>query len=287
MALIEIEKEVLNNLEKRITYYEKLDINKSKEIAQDITNNAINVNQASKTRLLEIQNIEDLVNKFINYSNEISSSSDDSLDSSQNTSNESQNVIELIETLFDVINNMASSIKGFSSTMEKLNQKNTAITTLVQDNDKISMQTNLLAINAAIEASKAKEFGRGFAIVASEVKKLASASKQSTVNIGNEITHITKMTQDITQKNIKVQEQVENSVNISKDAIEKLRYLIDISKKNSQNAIDISQNVSQQLNGSDTIKNKISNLIIDTQKAIKGSNNNINLGKDLLLKLDA
>ena len=287
MALIEIEKEVLNNLEKRITYYEKLDINKSKEIAQDITNNAINVNQASKTRLLEIQNIEDLVNKFINYSNEISSSSDDSLDSSQNTSNESQNVIELIETLFDVINNMASSIKGFSSTMEQLNQKNTAITTLVQDNDKISMQTNLLAINAAIEASKAKEFGRGFAIVASEVKKLASASKQSTVNIGNEITHITKMTQDITQKNIKVQEQVENSVNISKDAIEKLRYLIDISKKNSQNAIDISQNVSQQLNGSDTIKNKISNLIIDTQKAIKGSNNNINLGKDLLLKLDA
>ena len=89
------------------------------------------------------------------------------------------------------------------------------------------------------------------------------------------------------KKNIKVQEQVENPVNISKDAIEKLRYLIDISKKNSQNAIDISQNVSQQLNGSDTIKNKISNLIIDTQKAIKGSNNNINLGKDLLLKLNA
>ena len=76
-------------------------------------------------------------------------------------------------------------------------------------------------------------------------------------------------------------------MNISKDAIEKLLYLIDISKKNSQNDIDISQNVSQQLNGSDTIKNKISNLIIDTQKAINGSNNNINLGKDLLLKLDA
>ncbi len=286
MALIEIEENELLVLKEKIKYYENFNLSESKDIAKNITNTAINVNQASKTRLLEIQNIEDLVNNFINYSNEIFTSSSESLDSSKNTSSESQNIIKLIETLFEVINNMSASIKGFSSTMELLNDKNKAINELVLENDKISMQTNLLAINAAIEASKAKEFGRGFAIVASEVKKLASASKQSTVNIGSEVSTITQMTKDITHKNIQVQEQVENSVSISKDAIEKLRYLIDISTKNSQNAVSISQNVTQQLDGSDTIKNKISALVEDTKKAIEGSNKNINLGKTLLLNLD-
>lgn len=285
MSTTQIDIEELNLLRKKAELFDQINIDHSLEISQNITNNAINVNKASTTRLTEIQNIEQLVNNFINHSNEIQLMSSDSLESSQLTSNESSETIALIEELFKMVNDMSSAINEFSETISDLNEKNDAITELVQANNKISLQTNLLAINAAIEASKAKEYGRGFAIVASEVKKLAAASKQSTLNIGNEIDNISTMTNLVTQKNEAVQELVNTSVEISKEAINKLQKLIEVSNQNSTNSNNISCNVNEQLQNSDNIKGKISNLVEDTKKAINGSQTNIELGQNLISNL--
>jgi len=286
MSIVEIESQELQELKQKAELFDKLNLNESLNIAQDITNNAINVNSASKTRLSEVENIEQLVNIFINHSNEIQTMSDDSLNSAKLASQESTNIITLVQELFDLINNMSKAIDEFSYTIEELNEKNNSITDLVKENDKISMQTNLLAINAAIEASKAKEFGRGFAIVATEVKKLAASSKESTLNIGNEIDNIKQMTSSVTNKNEAVQVLVKNSVEISKDAILKLKNLIEVANQNSENSNTISCNVNQQLQSSDTIKNKIHNVVEDTRKAINGSQTNIQLGQVLISNLE-
>jgi len=282
----EIDSNELEILKQKATLFDKLNLSDSLNIAQNITNNAINVNSASKTRLTEIENIEELVNNFINHSNEIQTMSNNSLSSAKLASNESTNIIELVQKLFDLINSMSDAIDEFSKTITELNEKNSSITELVQVNDKISMQTNLLAINAAIEASKAKEYGRGFAIVASEVKKLAASSKQSTLNIGSEIDTISHMTSSVTSKNEAVQSLVKDSVEISKEAIEKLKNLIEVSNQNSENSNSISCNVNRQLESSDTIKTKINGVVEDTRKAIQGSQTNINLGQTLVLNLE-
>ena len=286
MSIEEIDSQELEILRQKAELFDKLNLNESLNIAQDITNNAINVNSVSKTRLSEVQNIEQLVNVFINHSNEIQTMSTFSLDSAKIASQESTNVITLIQELFDLINNMSNSIDEFSQTIKELNDKNNSITDLVKVNDKISMQINLLAINAAIEASKAKEFGKGFAIVASEVKKLAASSKQSTLNIGNEIDTIKQMTSSVTNKNDAVQVLVKNSVEISKDAILKLNNLILVANQNSENSNTISCNVTRQLESSDTIKSKIHNVVEDTKKAISGSQTNIQLGQALIQNLE-
>ncbi|APW65429.1 hypothetical protein LPB137_05985 [Poseidonibacter parvus] len=286
MSIEEIESEELQELKRKAELFDKLNLNESLNIAQNITNNAIKVNSASKTRLSEVENIEQLVNIFINHSNEIQTMSDDSLNSAKLASQESTSVITLVQELFDLINNMSKAIDEFSYTIEELNEKNNSITDLVKVNDKISMQTNLLAINAAIEASKAKEFGRGFAIVATEVKKLAASSKESTLNIGNEIDNIKKMTSSVTNKNEDIQVLVKNSVEISKDAILKLKNLIEVANQNSENSNTILCNVNQQLQSSDTIKNKIHNVVEDTRKAINGSQTNIQLGQALISNLE-
>lgn len=285
MSTEEIDIKELEILKKKALLFDKLELNYSLEIAKDITNNAINVNSASKTRLAEVENIEALVNEFINHSNEIQEMSDNSLNSAQLASNESNIIINLIQELFELIGNMSEAIDEFSKIIVELNEKNCSITELVKANDKISMQTNLLAINAAIEASKAKEFGRGFAIVATEVKKLAASSKQSTLNIGNEIENIKVMTSNVIKKNETVQVLVNNSAEISKDAITKLENLISVAKKNSENSNSISCNVNQQLQSSDTIKNKIHHVVEDTKKAINGSQTNIQLGQSLISNL--
>lgn len=280
MSTTQISTRELDELRRKAEQFDRM--REAKNVAQEITNNAVSVNQASKVRLSEIQNIESLVNNFIDHSNEIQSMTSDSFESSKITSKESMEIINLVEELFSLVNNMSKAIEEFSKTIVELNEKNEAITDLVQANDKISMQTNLLAINAAIEASKAKEFGRGFSIVASEVKKLASASKQSTVNIGNEIEVIKNMTSDVNKKNEDVQNLVNSSVDISKNAIDKLKSLIEVAKNNSENSNHICQNVSQQLKNSGTIKTKITDLVEDTKMAIEGSNTNIQLGNNLI-----
>lgn len=285
MSTQEIDSQVLQTLLQKAKLLDELKIEDSLNIAQNITNNAKNVNNASKTRLTEIQNIESLVNEFIERSNQIQILSENSLESSKVTSNESENVIILVEKLFNLINDMSTTIDEFSSIIEQLNEKNESITELVQVNNKISMQTNLLSINAAIEASKAKEYGRGFSIVASEVKKLANSSKQSTLDIGNEIDKITSMTKSVLTKKEAVKDLVKNSVNLSKEAIEKLKSLIEVAKENSTNSDTISCNVNEQLQSSDTIKDKITHLVEDTKKAIDGSQNNINLGENLVENL--
>lgn len=254
-------------------------------VAEQITNNALAVNQASKTRLQEIENIASLVDNFINHSRQIKELSALTTSSSSFTSSESKEVIELIKQLFELIKNMAFSIEQFSDIITTLNDKNHIITELVEVNDKISFQTSLLAINASIEAAKANEYGKGFSIVAGEVKKLAGMSKQSTINIGNTVEEITQITYNVSQKNQSVLTLAKDSVTVSEQAIQKLHELIASADTNLNNAQNIAQGVGHQLQDADAIQSKIHHLVEDTKKAIEGSATNINLGQSLVQQL--
>jgi len=283
--MIELTTEEHSRLKGIESAYEKLQIQNSIDIANDMTRNAINVNSASKKRLEEIENISLLVNAFIDKSNIIETKSNENYESSEESSLESQNVITLITELSSTIGDLDKIFDTFTDTLDTLTEANKEIAGLVVANDYVSIQTNLLSLNAKVEAARAGEAGKGFSIVADEVKKLAATSKRTTSDIGKKIKDITRMTINAKEQSNTSNELIDNGIKISDNATIKLTNLINISNKNKNDSVEVKNIVCNQLKDSDTIKEKISILLSDTTKAIEGSANNIHLGQSLLNNL--
>ncbi len=162
----------------------------------------------------EMQQVATAVTEMSATVKEIAVSSDSAASNAKAADGEASNGQEMVRQTVDAISSLASDVEAASAVINRLEDESEAIGSVLEVIRDIAEQTNLLALNAAIEAARAGEQGRGFAVVADEVRTLASRTQQSTQKIQS----IIESLQDGTKKAVEV---MGASVSAANNTVEK------------------------------------------------------------------
>lgn len=149
---------------------------------------------------------------------------------------------EVVQDTVSNIGKLAENITESSNAVNKLEQGSNKVNVVLEVIKGIAEQTNLLALNAAIEAARAGEQGRGFAVVADEVRNLASRTQESTEEINVILDELKSAADDAVSKMELSQNMAENSVNNANRAGESIQdittKIVEIDKMNEEIAND-------------------------------------------------
>ena len=181
-------------------------------------------------------------------------------DASKGASDTAAKGKKIVNTTAEDMIGIAKTVQEAAGTIEELGRSSAQIGEIVSVINGIADQTNLLALNAAIEAARAGEQGRGFAVVADEVRKLAERTGQATKDIAQRIEAIQAAAGESVDAMKRGSDEVDKGVALAKDASESLDSIV----TTSSSAMDMVQRIAaateQQSAASEEVTQNMENI---------------------------
>ena len=201
---------------------------------------AVELAEASEHQAQEIAGVSAAINEMAVSIDQVSNNATESASVAQRSVAIAQNGADTVQRSIEGMNTIRDQIQETSKRIKRLGESSQEIGDIVSLINDIAEQTNILALNAAIQASMAGEAGRGFAVVADEVQRLAERSANATKQIETLVKTIQADTNEAVMSMEVTTTEVVRGANLAKDAGEALEEVQTVSN----NLADLIQNIS-------------------------------------------
>lgn len=259
----------------------------TKKIVQTIGGNAERVNQLSRERSGTMSLILEKTNELDEKLAAVGVKTESSLKDLDETDQKLKHVCLSVGRILERAKSDAQTTTALSNSLQIFSDKFGEIHQLIDVILKISSQTNLLALNATIEAARAGEAGRGFSVVASEVKDLAASTDQAAKSISSIVEQMNQPVEDIATHSQKLEDTVKTAKEESASSVEHVDGAIDTIHQSVENVRLIMNEAKLNSTAFNEISDYIELIKSDTDAAIKGSAKNMDLANDVSERLTA
>jgi methyl-accepting chemotaxis protein len=242
--------------------------------SEEISTSASQQAQGAETQTNQATQVATAMQEMSSTVLQVSENSNKAADASRKAAETARHGGAIVDDTLNKMRVIAESVSATAKKMEELGKSSDQIGRIIGVIDDIADQTNLLALNAAIEAARAGEQGRGFAVVADEVRKLAERTTTAT----KEIAQMIKNIQDETKVAVTAMEggtkQVEEGVISTGQAGDALKEIIHMSDQVGEMITHIATAATEQSSASEEINNnmeQISKLVKESAEGAKQS----------------
>lgn len=219
----------------------------------------------------QIEQVATATQEMNNTASEMADGADQALREIQHSDDEAKRVRQISDKNRATIESLANEIKGASEVIDQLSENSKNIGGILDVIRGIADQTNLLALNAAIEAARAGEQGRGFAVVADEVRTLASRTQESTEEIQDMIENLQNDSQRAVIVMNKGREQAELSVQQSDEAAQALQSITESVHQASDSSNHIANAAKEQSSTAQDISERLESIVSIAEQTASGS----------------
>lgn len=188
-----------------------------------------------------------------------------------------------VRETIDGMEQIRRSVADANAVIARLGERSAAIGKILNVIEDVAEQTNLLALNAAILAAQAGEYGKGFSVVAAEIRELSERTASSTRDIANLIGSVQGEVDNALKTMSSGTSQVESGVSLSHDAGRALNKILESANKASEMGKEIAAATREQARASETVTKAV-NRLQEMVKQISGATNQQAQGSDHIMR---